>query len=373
MYLGKLDQAQRLANESHARSGFKVPMAGWVKGLTEWQKGDYQGSAAGFQSSASSPYASGWLISASAYWASRAHMRSGNPELVSKWLSLASTYPRTFYGLIAIRALGYQSAFNWSLPNLNREYRKIIENTDQGKRASALIQAGQYSLAEAELKNLSFNDDVTKKRALLAYAHHYNLPSLMMALGNSFSGPKGQFYDAALYPLAAWEPENGYKIDKALLHAFVRQESRFNQRVSNPSGATGLMQLMPSTANHVSGQEIYQTKAGQYRLLNPKVNLDLGQKYIQELLNYNQVNNDLISLAVAYNAGPGTLSKWKAERLHIDDPLLFIETIPYPETRAFVERVLANYWIYKIRFEEPTPSLDAVAEGKWATRVASKN
>lgn len=373
MYAGKYDDALRLAKSAMKRSGSHVPMAGWVMGLVEWQNGNYRDAATGFQSAASSQYASGWLMSASAYWASRAHMRGGNTELVSTWLKLAATYPRTFYGLIATRALGHDSQFNWSLPVLNREDVKVVESTKQGKRAAALIQSNQHALATMELKNLSFDDDVQKKKSLLAYATKHHLPSLMMALGNSFSGPRGEFYDGALYPYAAWSPKEGFIIDKALMYAFIRQESRFNQRIRNPSGATGLMQLMPNTANHVSGQEIYQSERGKHLLQDPALNISLGQKYIKELLDYNSVDQDLISLAVAYNAGPGNLSKWKAERSHIDDPLLFIETIPYPETRAFVERVIANYWIYKMRMEEPTPSLDAVAEGKWAVRVARNN
>jgi soluble lytic murein transglycosylase-like protein len=372
LYAGKLDNALNLAQSSLKRSGKNVPLAGWVRGMVEWQRGDYGDAASAFQTAASSPYASGWLVSASAYWASRAHMRSGNSEFVSKWLGLASTYPRTFYGLVATRALGNSNKFNWKIPSLSREDIKIIEGTKQGRRAYALIQSDQSALAEMELKTLSFNDDVRKKRALLAYANHYNLPSLLMMLGNSFSGPRGGFYDAALYPLISWKPEGGFIVDQALMHAIIRQESRFNQLASNSSGATGLMQLMPATANHISGKTIYENAVGQYQLKNPELNLALGQKYVQELLNYDSVNQDLMSLAMAYNAGPGNLSKWKSERGHIKDPLLFIETIPFPETRAFVERVMANYWIYKMRLNEPTPLLDTVAEGKLALRVAVK-
>ncbi len=370
MYAGKLDEAKRLSRQSLERSGSNVPMAGWIKGLVEWREGNYDNAAIAFQSSASSQYASGWLISASAYWASRAHMRSGNAELVSKWLDLAASYPRTFYGLIAIRALGHQNIFNWSLPELTREGLKIIENTAQGKRASALIKVGELSLAEEELKNLNFNDDVYKKRALLAYANKYNLASLMIALGNSFSGPKGQFYDAALYPVINYKDTI---IDKSLVHGFIRQESRFNQAVYNASGAVGLMQLMPATANYVAGKTIYDGSKGRYLLSDADTNITLGQRYIKQLLESDVVGNDLIALAIAYNAGPGNLRKWKSERMDIKDPLLFIETIPYPETRAFVERVLANYWIYKMRFNEEIPSLDAVTEGKWAVQLAATN
>jgi hypothetical protein len=70
-------------------------------------------------------------------------------------------------------------------------------------------------------------------------------------------------------------------------------------------------------------------------------------------------------MLVAWNGGPGNLSRWSRDVAYNDDPLLFIESIPSKETRIFVERVLANYWIYKARFNNPTPSLDFVAQGKW--------
>lgn len=372
LYAGKTDDAARLAQQSIDRSGYAAPLAGWVGGLAHWQQKNYSKSAQFFEKSAESKYSSGWLVSASAYWASRAHRRLGNNQQVNKWLEKSSTYPRTFYGLIATRALGNDTHFNWKVPSLGRDQIKLIEGTSQGKRASALIQVGQIGLAEEELKYFDLQSSVKRQQALLAYANHHNLSSLLMRLGNAFSNPKGGLYDAALYPLAGFTPKGGYRVNKALLHAFIRQESRFNRMAYNPSGATGLMQIMPSTATHVSGDQLYSNSNGHYYLSKPEVNLSIGQKYIQELLGYKSVNQDLMSLAIAYNAGPGNLSKWKSKRKKIKDPLLFIETIPYNETRAFVERVVSNYWIYQMRLNQKTPSLDAVVKGEWA-RYAGRN
>jgi soluble lytic murein transglycosylase-like protein len=76
------------------------------------------------------------------------------------------------------------------------------------------------------------------------------------------------------------------------------------------------------------------------------------------------VGNNLFMLAAAYNAGPGNLQKWKSASRHVDDdPLFFIETMPSRETRLFIERVLANYWIYQNRLGQSTSTLDAVASG----------
>ena len=147
---------------------------------------------------------------------------------------------------------------------------------------------------------------------------------------------------------------------------FIRQESRFNAGAENPSGATGLMQLMPATASYVSGRKKYKYKSGRYQLKNPETNIAIGQKYLHKLLGHKAINYDLLSLAIAYNAGPGNLQKWKRRVDFTHDPLLFIETIPYAETRAFVERVLSNYWVYRMQMNKDTPSLDSVAQGRWA-------
>jgi hypothetical protein len=69
-------------------------------------------------------------------------------------------------------------------------------------------------------------------------------------------------------------------------------------------------------------------------------------------------------MAIAYNAGPGMLAKWRAADA-TSDPLLFIESLPKDETRNFVQRIMANIWIYQQRFGQPTPSLDHVAAGGW--------
>jgi len=366
LYAGKDSLALQLAKDSLKRSGHYVPLAAWVKGLLDWKGRRFRSSAQAFEVAASSAYSSGWLIAASAYWASRAHIRNRNMAPVSKWLEVSAGYPRTFYGLIAAKALGRVSNFNWSVPPLKKTHLNFLEQLPKGKRAIALIKASRKDLAEQELQTLIVGRSQSGQESLIAFAHHYNLPSVLMRLGNAFYQPQGSLYNAALYPLPSWEPSNGFRVDRALIYAIARQESRFNNLAQNPSGATGLMQLMPATANYISGKSIYDKAEGQYQLMRPEINLKIGQKYIEELLSHPVVKGDLLSLAMAYNAGPGNLSKWKRERSNINDPLLFIETIPFTETRAFVERVMANYWIYQMRLNQDTPSLNALAEGRWA-------
>lgn len=367
MLAGHIDKAYSLANASAKRSGTFVPQAGWIGGLSAWREGKFKQAAHLFEQSAKSPYASSWGAAGSAYWASRAHMRAGHVREVRKWLEVAAQNPRTFYGLIATRALGWDFDFNWDMPRLTAERKKMLEDIPAARRAMALVAAGQHHLAEPELRQIDTQGKGELQEALLAYAHDVNLPALSLNVAETVPHPKGGLYDAALYPLSPWTPEGGYKIDRALIHAIIRQESRFNPAAESGSGALGLMQLMPKTAGYIDGTRSFGDSEGRHTLKDPQTNLDIGQRYVENLLKNDPVDEELLSLVIAYNAGPGNLKRWKTELKDLqNDPLLFIESIPMSETRAFVERVMANYWIYLLRLDQATPSLDAVAEGEWA-------
>lgn len=371
MNAGKVRKSFELASAASARSGGNVPIAGWTGGLTAWRLGKYKQAAGMFEQVATSPFTSPWMTAAGAYWASRAHMRAGHTREVSKWLRIAAEQPRTFYGLIATRALGWDFDFNWQMPELTASYKEKLDNLPAARRAMALVAAGQYHLAEEELRRINPGKDATLRDALLAYAHDAGLPAFAMRLAEAIPGPDGSFFDAALYPLAPWEPKGGFAVDRALIHAIIRQESRFDPAAESTSGATGLMQLMPRTASYVAKDRAYRDRDGVHSLKDPQINLEIGQRYVAALLKDDAVSADLFSLAIAYNAGPGNLRKWKSNFADTtDDPLLFVETIPVAETRAFVERVLSNYWIYRLRMKQNTPSLDAVAAGNYARYVS---
>jgi soluble lytic murein transglycosylase len=199
--------------------------------------------------------------------------------------------------------------------------------------------------------------------ALIALASATRLPGLSLRLGAAITSANGKLYDAALYPLPRWEPDNGYEVDKALIYALVRQESQFNTAARSPAGAAGLMQLMPRTASYMTGRDFSQNN--DTALNDPELNLTIGQKYVQHLLGQENIDNNLFFMLAAYNGGPTQARQWQRELEYGDDPLLFIETVTASETRNFIERVLANYWIYRQQLGAKTPSLEAVAAGQW--------
>lgn len=358
LYNADVEQAFKLATSAAKRSGAHTPKAGWVAGLISWQRRDYARAARFFETAASSKYSSGWLVTAASYWAARAHMRAGDVQNVSTWLIRGTEYPRTFYGLISTRALGHNFDFNWSMPTFTKANHDVLVSIPAGARAVALAKAGQIELAQTELLRVR-PENAAQQKAFLAFAGYAQLPALSMRLASAINGPDEGYYDAALYPSIPWAPKGGFKVDTALLHAIMKQESRFNPDARSGSGASGLMQLMPATARYVAG-----SKAD--FIDDPVVNLEIGQRYLQDLLKLDVVDGNILYMLIAYNAGPGNLAKWRKRWPDVQDPLLFIELLPSSETRAYIEKVLANYWIYRMRARKDIPTLDAIAAGKTA-------
>lgn len=368
-YNGNVDQAYELSVASSNRSPRDVPLAGWIAGLSAWKLGKYGEAAKYFERTAQSPRSSAWMRAAGAHWAARSYLRNHQPQKVSYWLRQAAEQPRSFYGIISLKALGMeQSRFNWEVPELTRKRVRALAAIPSGKRALALMDARNSVLAEQELRQINPGDDKVLQEAMMALAHKSGVPAFEMRLGSGLQDRHSNLYDAALYPDAPWQPEGGYHVDKALVHAFIRRESKFEATVSNKSsGAVGLMQLMPSTARIVARNHHIRVDRDQLR--DPASNIRLGQKYLADLLQNDKVKGNLFKLAVAYNAGPGKLSRWEREVKYDNDPLLFIESIPVSETRSFVEHVLTNYWIYRLKYGLDTDSLKSVASGLWPIYV----
>lgn len=338
----------------------------WDAGLTAWQKGDPMTAAKRFEAMARSDRASSWDASAAAFWAARAYLRARHPERVNDMLGIAAQYPRTFYGLLASRQLGHDIVFNWTLHNDAMDRRRLAQ-TPGVRRAVALSQVGQDALAGQELYRLYMRagDDVASQ--ILQIASRINAPRAVMQLGQHWRAAHGETFDGALYPVPKWKPAGGFSVDRALIFAFMRQESAFDTKARSSVGATGLMQLMPQTASLIAHD---RSLKGGNRLYSPEVNIELGQRYLQSLIEGEPVRGNLLLLAASYNAGPGKVKHWLADIGHEGDPLLFLEMMPSQQTRDFVERVVANFWIYELRLGQDTPSLDTLAGGKWPYYVA---
>ncbi|NQV22722.1 MAG: lytic transglycosylase domain-containing protein [Rhodospirillales bacterium] len=358
------EKALELAVAAADRSRKWVRLADWTAGLSAWRLDQHSTAASHFERIAMSDNVSGWYRSAGAYWAARSHLAARNPKQVNRFLDIAASHPRTFYGLIALRQLGRNTPFNWSQPAFGQADLDKVANTAGVTRAIALTEIGQYHRAEQELRVLSGRHGSALDQSLLGLADRLNLPATQLRLARQRIADSGEYYDGALYPLPNWEPRGGFTLDRALVYAFMRQESRFNSHAKSSAGARGVMQLMPRTASSI-GRDRSLRWNNRSKLFIPEFNMQLGQRYLSHLLGFKDVRKDLFSLAVAYNGGPGNLRKWRRRIGKKVDPLMFIESIPSRESRGYVERVLSNLWIYRLKLGQPTPSLDTVASGGW--------
>jgi len=128
-------------------------------------------------------------------------------------------------------------------------------------------------------------------------------------------------------------------LNPALLLGVAKAESQFMPMARSPVGAIGLLQLMPDTARDVAGAPLPDQS-----LENPETSSRLGALYLSQLLE--QWHDDLLATVASYNAGPGAVARWDGS-LRQHEPELWVEQIPYPETRLYVKKVLGNAWSYQ--------------------------
>ncbi|MFQ5983996.1 MAG: lytic transglycosylase domain-containing protein [Alphaproteobacteria bacterium] len=361
---GEDEPALELAAVSAARSGAAVPLAHWTAGLAAYRMGKLEVARKHFEALALMRTAPDTAIAAGAFWAARVNRKLGHKPEAERMLRRATAYHDSFYGVLARRSLGMQLGFAWEIPTLTAHDLMTLMRVPAAVRAIALVQVGQDWRAAFELRRLNLPSEPGIARALLALAARLDLPSAQLRLANRIMAASGRRVDGTLYPVPGWTPSSGFLVDRALLYALIRQESAFITRAKSSAGARGLMQLMPRTAAFVARNGSFRWSRRD-ELFDPELNIELGQRYLLHLLEKAVVDGDLLRLLATYNGGQGNLKKWQKQIRHKGDPLLFIEAIPFPETRLFVERVLRNIWIYRARLGQEAPTLDAVVAGTW--------
>ena len=349
----------RAAYDEAVRSGET-----WIAGLAAFRMGRFEEALRRFDAVARDGSESPWLRAAGGFWAARAATAGGSPEMAPEFLRLAAAYPTTFYGLIAERQLGLEPEVAPVGVQLLKaaqaveivDIAPLVAKETRARRAVALAQVGETEDAAAELRlGLASAKQEAGRRAWLALA---------ASVGVSLGEDGGRFRPAD-YPTPELRPQGGFTLDRALVYAVVRQESRFNPRAGSRVGASGLMQLMPATAAEVAGDP--RLRSDPSPLHDPAFNLRLGQTYLAQLLTQGGVEGDLLRALAAYNGGRGAvLSTRRKLGGQTDDVLMHIESLPYAETRNYVERVMANYWIYRRLFGSDSATLDAVASGATA-------
>lgn len=137
--------------------------------------------------------------------------------------------------------------------------------------------------------------------------------------------------------IVKWSTER--KLNPFLVVSLIRQESRFEKEIKSPVGATGLMQIMPDTGKWIAPQ----IGIKEYSLTDPNDNIKMGTWYLNHT--HETYNGNSLLAVASYNAGPGNVANW-LKRYRLDDFDEFVENIPFPETKGYIETVFGNYWNY---------------------------
>lgn len=351
----------------------------WTSAMAAWRMSHFNDAYVAFQHVLDDPTEDPWVRAGAAYWASRAAAQTSRQDRVQPLLQQAARWPATFYGQIALHQLGQELVINNTGPRSyyavnrsaggaetapqvdGRALNAFVHQDETARRTLALYEVGRRSdAAEAARDGLRRSRDLQARQM---WAGLYNLVAPGRAAERAASS-----VDAADYPMPTLFPEGGYTVDQALVYALIRKESAFDPGVRSGAGAYGLMQVMPSTAAYMTGDQSY-TRQPQ-RLLDPSHNMKLGQDYLNRLMSIESFGGDILKTVASYNAGPGPMIA-AMRKLGTDaDPLLLIETIDVPQARDYVEKVVAAYWIYKRLMGGPLNTLDAVVSGARAIPVS---
>ncbi len=282
--------------------------------------------------------------SRAAYWAGLSSEYLGHPEVAKKWYGVGAKHTTTFYGQLSQTKLGLPDHVDIntvsSSPQMKQSAladaaRWLKQNgykAEAGMFLSKMIEVAKTPQDFAAVADVA--DNISMRNYAIKAAQECEKKNGTTMVGYAF--PKIEKYMGEV------------DVEWALVHALVRQESRYDAEAVSSAGARGLMQLMPGTAKEVA------KKAGishdvKWLTSKPAHNVALGTRYLQRLLS--RYNGNYAMALAAYNAGPARVDRWVNE---IGDPrnpkvdlVNWIEMIPIYETRNYVQRVLEGVYVYR--------------------------
>jgi soluble lytic murein transglycosylase len=357
--------ARRMAIKAlEARAGGDwAVQAHWTTGLASWRQNDCTAAAPAFANVAAMA-GNADMRAAGAYWAARAYMACGQAEKVEALLKTAARSDETFYGLLARETLGMPVGGAKVAPRFSAADWQQLKDSPNVRAAIALAAIGQTAKADQFVRHQARIGGAGQYDALLRLASALNMPATQLWLAHN--GPAGKQPDSfARFPAPDWRPDGGWRVDPALIYAHTLQESGFRSDVVSSAGARGLMQVLPGTGSDMG-------LASPAQLFVPSTNMEYGQRYLENLRNMSATGGLLPKVMAAYNAGPLPVERWNSEVKDNGDPLLFIESLPYYETRAYVNIVMRNYWMYQIQAKGSAECLTGMAQGMWPTFPTAK-
>jgi soluble lytic murein transglycosylase len=281
--------------------------------------------------------------------------RSAAMYFLRRYADVIGSYPMSYYAVLSRAKLGR------NVPMIKRPAGPEFEPTPalraRVERAGLLESAGYPDWAEFELKYAAANDgppfaaalaaaETSMRRGAYDQAIRYIKAFAKGYLSVSLESAPERFWRVA-FPLPFREPLENYgrlrSIDAYVIAALIRQESEFNPRAISRARAYGLTQVLPSTGRQLSRTAGVRNFTSDM-LFEPETNLKLGTLYLKSLLD--QHGGRWETTLAAYNAGKSRVDQW-ITWADYREPAEFIETIPFTETREYVQIVLRNADIYR--------------------------
>jgi soluble lytic murein transglycosylase len=301
----------------------------------------------------------------SLYWLHRTLMQLGEKKEAEEALTnLFDEYPFAFHSLVAMTAEGKdpgevldrKNGLKVTRSKKNDDLNHLIEQHE-------ILQKFQFEKSAAKILNLALQNSEDVEPELKVYLaelkgtegdHLSNFSILTEVL---YRNPQlisretmEQYFPTHYFPIFE---KHSQGLDPYFLLAIARRESAFNPKAISHANARGLLQLLPQTSRDLNMKK---------DLLNPEENVFVGAYYVSELLN--RVNGQIHFALAAYNAGPLRLDEWTS-RYPINDPILFVDLIPFRETREYVAAVLRNYyWYRRIHKNDPATSVPLTFNSK---------
>ena len=284
---------------------------------------------------------------AALYWSGRAWAKQGDSaRAVVRWNQILARDPLSYYAAQAARRLDEEP---WSPAAAPDVFPDVPAVDSIFRRTDALMRLGMDNEARLEF-DVALRDATSSTDRLLATAAAFrdrgqttrtiNLGWKLIARGERDARAYRMVYPMVLGDAIITESRLR-RVDPALVSAIIRQESSFNPNATSGPGARGLMQVMPTIGKAIA-HGLHYPYWNPDLLYEPDVNLELGIAHLRAMLS----GRDPIRALAAYNAGDGRVARW-SKKPGADDPEVFIERIPFVETRDYVRIVLRNRDLYR--------------------------
>jgi soluble lytic murein transglycosylase len=281
------------------------------------------------------------------YWKARALISQGKAGAGEEILKVLSD-DRSYYGFLAAQRLGDQPKLQHERLDAETNLMQRLLQDPALQRARELHHLGRCLAARREWNLAMRQRSDDELRAAARLAEQWDWPSqviLTLAKLRQWNDLELRFPLAHQHKITALAQDAG--IDKAWIYAIMRQESAFMQDAKSPVGARGLMQLMPKTAESVA-KELQLAISDPDELYQPELNLKLGTRYLNKI--FRRLQENPVLATAAYNAGPRRVVNWLPKQAQAAD--IWIETVPFRETREYLKHVLAYTVIYNYRLGE---------------------